>query len=187
MNYQIAQFFLYAAILVLIGIAGKRLNKRVRTGFIVLAIILLLVPVFLPRQLFGRWNSISALDGKVIAEIRLQPSLPNWKVNLVRRDFIITDKQQIDTITQLLRKTHIYTPSHPTRVWEANMIFITTASDTFKMQVNKTTNNNNGTYIKTPTNVWRIDEIGHYLERLTKYRQPVFGDKAKPEPVNIGD
>lgn len=186
MNYQIAQFFLYAAILVLIGIAGKRLNKKVRTGLIVLAIILFFVPVFLPRQLFGKWNSISALDGKVIAEIRLQPSLPNWKVNLVGRDFIITDKQQIDIITQLLRKTHIYTPSHPTRVWEANMIFITTASDTFTIQVNKTDNDYNGTYIKTPTNDWRIDELGDYLEKLTKYRQPVLSDTAKPAPVSIG-
>lgn len=137
------------------------------------------LPIFLSRELFGRRNSIPELDGKVISEIHLQPSLPNWKVNLVSRDLVVSGKQQIDTITQLLRKTMSYTPNHPIRVWETNMLLITTANDTFKIKVRKTTNDYNGTYIETTTNQWRIDEIGDYLEKLTKYRQPVYSDTAK--------
>lgn len=183
MNYQNIQFFIFGAIVIFLSIAGKKLNKKLNTGLVALAIIILFLPSFLPRQFFGRWNAISDLDGKVISEIRLQPSLPNWKVNLVGRDFIISDKQQIDTITQFLRKTHVFFPNHPSREWETKMIFKTTTNDRFEMQINKT--DNNGTYLETPTNEWRKDEIGSYLEKVTKYHQPVYSDTATPEPENF--
>lgn len=186
MNYQnIIQFFIFIAIFIFLSIAGKKLNKKVKSGLKVLAISVFFLPNLLPRQFFGRWNSISNLNGKITSEIHLQPSLPNWKVNLVGKDFIISDKQQIDTITQLLRKTHIYIPVHPSRVWETKMIFITTTKDTFEIQINKTDNDYNGTYIETPTNEWRQDEIGRYLEKVTQYHQPVYGDTATPEPVSF--
>jgi hypothetical protein len=156
-----------------------KLPPVARIALVVFAIMIFFLPIFLPRELFGRRNSIPELDGKVVSEIHLQPSLPNWKVNLVSRDFVISGKQQIDIITQLLRKTKSYTPSHPIRVWETNMLLLTTANDTFKINVIKTTNDYNGTYIQTTTNQWRIDEIGDYLEKLTKYRQPVYSDTAK--------
>lgn len=65
---------------------------------------------------------MSKLDVKIISEIHLQPSLPDWKVNLVGRDFVISSKPQIDAITQLLRNANVYFPNHPMRIWETKMI-----------------------------------------------------------------
>jgi hypothetical protein len=102
--------------------------------------------------------------------------LPDWKVNLVGRDFIISTKPQIDTITQLLRKVNVYFPSHPMGIWQTKMILITTTRDTFEIEIEKTSNN--GTTLETPTNKWRKDELGSYLEQVTKYRQPMYSDTS---------
>jgi hypothetical protein len=179
MSYQIIPLFLFIAIGVFLSIAGKKLNKKVNWTLTALGIIIFFLLPFLPRQLFGRWNSISRLDGKVISEIHLLPSEPNWKVNLVGNVFILSDKKQIDTITQLLRKTTLYFPSHPIRIWETKMIFITASKDTFEIEINKTNNDYNGTVIQTQSNECRKDEIGSYLEKVTKYRQPVYSDTAR--------
>jgi hypothetical protein len=132
----------------------------------------------MPRQIFGRWNAISRLNDKVVAAIHLQPSLPDWKVNLTGRDFIISNRQQIDTIMQLLRTAEVYSASHPTRVWETKMILLTTSGDTFKIQVNKNNYEYNGTSFETPSGSWRKDEMGKYLEKLTMYQQPVYSDTS---------
>ncbi|THU40243.1 hypothetical protein FAM09_10265 [Niastella caeni] len=174
MNYYPLIWLLFAAILIITFFKiDKKRNKK--NSFTFVAFLIMVASLaFLPRQIFGRWNSISELDGKVISEIRLQPSEPDWKVNLVGRDFIITDKKQIDTITQLLRKVEVYSPSHPPRIWETNMVFITTSKDTFKIEVFKS-NEYNGTVINALSR-WRKDEIGSFLEKVTKYRQPVYSD-----------
>lgn len=176
MNYLNVQFFLVAAVVVFLAIAGKRLNKKVERNIMVMAILFFFLPNYLPRQIFGRWNSMSALDDKVISEIRLQPSSPDWKVNLVGGDFIISDKQQIDTITQFLKHANVYFPSHPMRIWETKMMLITTTRDTFEIEVHKTSNN--GTTFETPTNRWRKDEMAAYLEQITKHREPVYSDTS---------
>ncbi len=176
MNYQNVLFFLFFATFSFLAIAGKKLNKKIKWRLTALAIFFLFLPQFLPRQFFGRWNSISKLDDKVISEIHLQPSLPDWKVNLVGRDFIISTKPQIDTITQLLRKVNVYSPTHPMRIWETKMILITTTRDTFEIEINKTSNN--GTTLETPTNEWRKDEVGSYLEQITKHRLPMYSDTS---------
>jgi len=184
MSYQTVFLLLFIAIWIIRTSAGKYVSKKVKMALTVLAIFFLVVP-FLPRLFFGKWNAISNLDNKEILEIRLQPTEPSWKVNLVGRDQIISDKPQIDTIIQLLRKVDVYFPSHPIRVWGTRMILVTTTKDTFEIKINKTTNEYNGTYIETPSNEWRQDSIGRYLEKVTKYYQPVYSDTAKPEPVYI--
>lgn len=147
-----------------------------------LAVIIFFLP-FLPIQFFGRWNSIAKLNGQVISSIQLQPSLPDYKANLTGKDFIILNKKQIDTIVQLLRKTNMYFPSHPMRVWETKMIITTATKDALELSIHQTTDD--GTVIYTPTNNWRQDDIGSYLEKLTKYSEPVYGDSAKPQPRDV--
>ncbi|OQP58138.1 hypothetical protein A3860_07370 [Niastella vici] len=183
MSYHTLFLLLFIAVWIIRANIGKNVNKKVKLALTVLAIFFLIIP-FLPRLFFGKWNAISLLNDKEISQIRLGPSLPNWKVNLVGSDLVISDKQQIDTITQLLRKVDVYFPSHPIRVWETKMFLITTTRDTVEMKINNT--NNNGTSIETPSNEWRLDTLGCYLEKLTKYQQPVYSDTVKPEPVNVG-
>jgi hypothetical protein len=55
--------------MIFLAIAGKKLNKKVKRGLAALAIFFLFLPQLLPRQIFGRWNSISKLDDKVPATI----------------------------------------------------------------------------------------------------------------------
>lgn len=180
MNYYPLLWLLYIAILIACHIVDRRNKKRnikINLAFVALLVIIFSLS-FTPRQIFGRWNSISRLNGKVISAIHLQPSLPDWKANLTGKDFIISDKQQIDTIVQLLRKAEVYSINHPTGVWETKMKLITTSGDTFEIQVNKSDNEYNGTYFETPSSRWRKDEMGGYLEKLTKYQQPVFSDTS---------
>lgn len=91
---------------------------------------------------------------------------------------MISGRQQIDTVVQLLRKAEVYSVNHPSRVWETKMILITTAGDTLTIQVNQTDNEYNGTTFETSSSMWRKDELGSYLEKLTKYRQPVYSDTS---------
>jgi hypothetical protein len=180
MNYYPLIWILYVAILIAcyrIDKRNKKRNIKINLTFVALLGIIFSLS-FMPRLIFGRWNSISRLNGKVISAIHLQPSLPDWKANLTGKDFIISDTKQIDTIVQLLRKAEVYSPSHPADVWETKMILITTSGDTFGIQVNKTSNEYNGTYFETPSSRWRKDEVGKYLEKLTKFQQPVYSDTS---------
>lgn len=186
MSYHTLFTLLFIAVWIIRTWIGKEVSKKVKLALNVLAISFLIIP-FLPRQIFGKWNAISLLNNKEISQIRLQLTEPNWKANLVGHDLFILNKQQIDTITWLLRKVDIYSPSsRMTRVWGTKMILITTTRDTFEMQIHKTTDEYNGTYIETPSNEWRSDTLGNYLEKLTQYHQPVYSDTVKPEPENIG-
>ena len=180
MNYYPLIWLLYIAILIICYIVDKRNKKKnIKINLVFAALLVIIFSLcFMPRQIFGRWNSISRLNGKVVAAIHLQPSLPDWKVNLTGRDFIISDRQQIDTIVELLRMAEVYSASHPIRVWETKMILITTSRDTLEIRVNKTNNEYNGTEFETPSGNWRKDEIGRYLERLTKYQQPAYSDTS---------
>lgn len=180
MDLPIILWFLGLAIMLLHNI----LPKKIKTVLVAIFIIIILLSL-LPRQWFGKWNSISTLNNKEVSEIHLLPSEPNWKVNLIGRDFIITNKKQIDSITQLLRKTEVRFTGHRYRDWETKMIFITTTKDTFEIKIVKEKYDNYSTLIYTPTNKWRRDEVGNYLEKLTNYHQPVYSDTAKPAPGSI--
>ncbi|AEV99489.1 hypothetical protein A4D02_26985 [Niastella koreensis] len=180
MNYYLLVWVLYLAILIYCYRIDKRIKKRPFTRrFTFIALVLILFSFsFMPRKIFGTWNSISRLNGKVIAAIHLQPALPDWKVNLTGRDYTITDSKQIDTIVQLLKKAEVYSPSHPSNVWETKMILVAADGESFEILVNKTGNNYNGTYFITPSSHWRKDEIGSYLEKLTGFQQPVYSDTS---------
>ena len=132
--------------------------------------------LFLPRQFLGKWNSIYKLGNKEIIEVLLIPSKPNWEVNLVNKKFSIRDKKEIDTLLGFLQKTTVYFPSHPLRIWETKLIIISRNKDSLEIEIHQ--NKNNGTVIYTPTNEWRKDEIGNYLERLTNYIKPAYSDTS---------
>lgn len=174
MNYQTVLWVLFVLLLIILSIFGKKASKGFKISIGALMVIIFLVPMILPRQIFGKWNSISKLTGKTIAKILLQPSDSKYDVNLVASDKIIYDKNQIDTLTHFLQNSEVYFPTHPSRIWETKMLFITTSNDTLEIEINKTSNN--GTVIYTASNDWRKDDIGNYLERITNYKKPVFGD-----------
>ncbi len=157
-------------------------HRKICLALAIASIIIFFLIFFPTGQPLGKYNSIPELDGKTISAIHLLPSEPDWKVNLVGKNFKIANKQQIDTITRLLRTTSLYTPSHPIRIWETKMKFITTSDDTFELTINKNNNDYNGTVIQTPFNNYRMDEIAGYLEKVTNYRQPVYGDSTKANP-----
>ncbi len=113
MNYQISLWVLFGVLLITYSFVRKKQNKKLNAGLWILMILILIGQVYLPRQLFGKWNSISNLNDKKIIEIILRPSAPNWKVNLVGKDFLILDKNHIDTLIQLLQKTEAFSQHTP--------------------------------------------------------------------------
>jgi hypothetical protein len=176
MSYQTVLWILFGALLITFLIVRKKKNKRLNTTLWSLVILVFIGQTFLPRQLFGEWNSISKFDDKKIIKILLQPSEPNWKINLVGKNFIISDNNQIDTLTSLLKKVEVYFPGHPSRIWETKMIIVSSDKDSFEIEINKTSNN--GSVIYTKTNEWRKDEIGNYLEKITNYSKPIYSDTS---------
>lgn len=176
MSYHIVLWLLFGVLLITFSIVRKKRNKRLNLILWALMLLILVGQTFLPRQLFRKWNSISNLDDKSITEILLQPSEPNWEVNLAGKDLIISNKKQIDTIINLLQNAEVYSPGHPSRIWETKMIFISSQKDSFEIKIHQT--ENNGTVIYTPTNEWRKDAIGDYLAKLVSYRKPVYSDTS---------
>jgi hypothetical protein len=176
MSYHIVLWLLFCVLLITFSIVRKKRNKRLNAILWALIIIVFIGQTFFPRQLFGKWNSISKLNGKKITEILLQPSEPNWEVNLAGKDFIISNKKQIDTIINLLQNVEVYFPGHPSRIWESKMIFISSQKDSFEIKIHQT--ENNGTVIYTSTNEWRKDAIGDYLAKLISYRKPAYSDTS---------
>jgi hypothetical protein len=177
MSYQIVLWLLFGVLLITFSIVRKKRNKILNVTLWALMIFILFGQTFLPRQLFGKWNSISKISNKNITEIHLKPSEPNWEVNLVGKDFIISNKKQIDTIINLLQNVEVYFPEHPSRIWETKMIFVSLQKDSFEIKIHQT--ENNGAVIYTPTNEWRKDAIGPYLEKIISYSKPVFSDSSK--------
>jgi len=174
MNYQTFLWILFVVLLITLSIVRSKRSRKLNATLFALLIVISLGPIFLPRQLWGKWNSISNLDNKIITEIILRPSTPDWEVNLVDKDTSIHDNKQIDSLIYLLQNTEVYLPAHPARIWETKMIIISSAKDSLEVQINRT--NNNGTIVYTKTNGWRKDAIGSYLEKITNYRKPVYGD-----------
>ena len=116
------------------------------------------------------------LRGKEISKILLRPSEPGWEVNLTDSPVLINDSNKINKIMGYLRKTEAYFPSHPSRIWETKLIFITTGNDSISFQIEKTVNN--GTVIYSPDNQWRKGEIAEYLERIVNFSKPLRAKKG---------
>jgi|SRR5579859_3047050 len=166
--YPIFAFFAVAIIVLVAIFIVKVRHKRV---LLLLSSWLLFVPFFLPRQWWGQQDAIQLLKGKKISKICLLPSTPDWEVNLTDSPTIINDTNTINQLLDYLRKTEVYFPGHPMRIWETKLIFVTTGNDSISCKIQRTTNN--GTDIYAPNDQWRKDEIGPYLERIVNYHHPL--------------
>jgi hypothetical protein len=165
-------FFYFGLLLIIISFFIRKDKKRIGRLVKLLAVVFILAPFILPKQLFGEWNSIKSLKGKQIVSIILKPSLPDWKVNLTDSDLVITDKSALDTLTKLLSKTQAYFPKHAIRIWETSLFVITAKNDTLKLKVSKT--ENNGTVVTTPEGEFTKDNLDEYLEYFTNFKEPAF-------------
>lgn len=176
MIYKTVLWILLVVLLITFSIVSKKKNRRLNIILVTLMLLIFIGQIFLSRQLFGKWNAISKIENKDITQILIQPSEPNWQINLTGNDFIISNKKQIDTIIDLLQNAEVYFPRHPNRIWETNLIFISSEKDSFQVNVRQT--ENNGTIIQTPTNEWRKDKIGDYLVKLVSFNKPFYGDTS---------
>lgn len=155
------------------------IKKYKKTSIILrgVAILLIIVPLVLPKQFFGKWDAIKKLKNKDVISIILQPSQPEWDVNLSDSIINISDKGQIDYIISLLKKTDIYIPNHPDRIWETKITLVTEGKDSLALRIDKT--QNNGTVIYEAENRFRKDELAEYLEKITNYTVPKFSLEFK--------
>ncbi|HEY6901163.1 MAG TPA: hypothetical protein VI233_10990, partial [Puia sp.] len=172
MNYSNWLFLIWVVFFMAFIFVSRRKKRFLFIGIV----LILFVPLFLPRQVWGKWDSISMLNGKQISKVLLKPSEPGWDVNLTDSLEVIVDSNQINQLMGYLRKTELYFPNHPRRIWETKLIFVTKEKDSISFQIQKT--ENNGTVIYSPNNQWRKDEIAEYLERIVNFSRPVKGKKS---------
>jgi hypothetical protein len=169
MNHFPAIVFLSLAVILIIAVFVIKVRNKRR--LLLFSAWILFVPYFLPRQWWGQYDAIKMLKEKTVSKIVLTPSLPDWKVNLTESLTVISDTGQINKILDYLHKVDVYFPGHPRRIWETNLIFITTANDSISFNIQRT--ENNGTAIYGPGDHWRKDEMGPYLEGMVKYTEPL--------------
>lgn len=162
--------FLIGGLFLMLFFFIERKEKKISRYFFIVAIVVLFAPLYLPRKIFGKWNSLEPLGGKVIKKIILAPSQPEWNVNLTDSSVTILNKTEIDKISNLLKETEVFYPNHPLRVWETSMIFIAEDNDSLILKIEKT--ENNGVVIFSQNKKYRKDELAKYLENLTMFTSP---------------
>jgi hypothetical protein len=174
MKYSLIFWLIWIGLMLFLILSPKKWIN-LKKAIIIIMLVAFLAPIILPRQVFGKWNSISKLKGKSVAKILLEPSAPNWQVNLIGTVKTISNKEEIDSLINWLQNTDVYFPSHPSRIWETKMLIISSDQDTVEIKIEET--ENNGTDIYTSTNEWRKDQIGRYLQKITSYKLPVYSDR----------
>jgi hypothetical protein len=152
---------------------GSKVSKFLIAG----AILMIFSPLYLPKQIFGRWDSIKELKNKKVKKVIIEPSKPEWEVNLTDSILPISNISHIESIVGLLRSTNIYTPGHSGTIWETKMILIAEDNDSIFLTLNKT--ENQGTAIYTSDDSFRKDEIADYLERIANFTTPQFSVNFK--------
>jgi hypothetical protein len=170
MNFNIISFIL-GLFSIFVSILARKRNIKISRAFSILAIFLFLGPNFLPGKMFGKWNAARGLKAKDVTNIILRPSQPGFEVNLIDSTTSVSNKDQIINIVNLLSNTEMFSPSHPMRKWETEMILVTKDSDSLKLEIDRT--ENNGTIIYATNNTYKKDEIGTYLERIVNFKRPV--------------
>lgn len=169
MSFQGWLFSIGAFFMLVFFIVGSKKHGYI---WVVLSLIFVGVPTFLPRQIFGSWNAIKFLKGKQVVSILFEPSQPDYDVNLSDSLVNISDTIQIKHILNLLTDTQIGYPSKPFTVWETRMIFVTKDNDSLAIKIKKT--EDDGTIITSPPRKeFRKDELAEYLEKITHFTKPV--------------
>lgn len=112
-----------------------------------------------------------------ISKIILQPSSPEWKVNLTSSVFVDTSKTEVEYIVGQLRKAEFYTNGHSAKIWETTAILITENKDSFFLKIDKAPYQGTGIY--SMQNAFRNDELGEYLEKITGFKEADYSDRYK--------
>jgi hypothetical protein len=170
-------FFSLALLLIIVSFFIRKDKKRIGKFVTLLALVFLFLPFILPKRWFGEWNAIKGLKGKQIVTVIIEPSSPDWKVNLTDSSLEITNRNVIDTLSKLLSKTQAYFPNHPMRIWETSIVIVTNEHDTLKLKVSKT--KNNGTVVTSPGGEFSIDNLDEYLEQLTNFKEAAYSKYSK--------
>lgn len=153
-------------IVMLIFILGRR-NKKVSyiVGFSI-GTLLMVVPRFLPAAFFGTWNAIPKFKSQKIAQIVFTPPVPGQKLNLTGSAVTISDQGVIDSVSQYLNNTQVYFANRPAKVWETNLILVSTNRDSLNLNIEY--NADGQTKIRSGLNEYRNDQLGAYLPKVLK-------------------
>lgn len=145
-------------------------KKATRTSYLLLgiAVSLIVIGYFLPKEIFGKWNAIKKLNNRNVDNIVLRPSQPAWDVNLINYPLTISKKETIDSLLKLLKNSSAFIPSHPIRIWEINMILNVEHGDSLILKIEKT--QNNGAAVFSFNDKFRNDELASYLEKIVDYK-----------------
>ena len=150
------------------------LHKKKKTKYanilIATAVVVAIVPEYLPGWVYGKWNAIKSIKGKQVTYLVLRPYPPNWKNNLTDTIVHITNNSQIDQLLNLLENTEIHFLNNPFRVWETEFIVITNEGDSLFLRIKKTTHE--GIVIFSPEETFRNDKLGEYLEKIARLPKP---------------
>jgi hypothetical protein len=163
-------FFAFLSLAIILTIGVFVIKVRNKRRLLLFGAWVLFIPLFLPRQWWGPQDATQMLKGKKISKIYLLPSTPDWEVNLTDSPVVISDTSIINQLLEYFRKTEVYFPGHPMRIWETKLIFITNGNDSISFDIQRT--KNNGTDIYATNDEWRKDEIGPYLEKIVNYHHP---------------
>ncbi len=171
---NINTIFLVAGVLCLLIYFFIR-NKKNKLKLIlpVLGILFLIVPSFLPYIFLGNWDSINELENKEIKNIILEPSQPKWEVNLVDSTVKIDDRNRIGHLLNLLHNTEVYSPSHPKRIWEVKLIFVTVDNDSIPIKIEKV--DKKGAVVYSKRGYFKKEGLAEYLEEAVNFYKPVKG------------
>jgi hypothetical protein len=153
-------------------IALARRKKTLVWIFLIVLIITLLFKSSILANLFGnKWNSITSIESEQIGLITISPSQPEWEVNLVDTSIIITNDIATKDILSFLQNSNLYSPSHPIRKWETNIILFTTSNDSVSVRIVRLQDGE--TIIYSNKGIFRNDELAPYLEKLFQFSKPV--------------
>jgi hypothetical protein len=111
-----------------------------------------------------------------IIKIILKKSAPDWKVNLIDKEFIIEDPATLQEIRNMINTKQLGQWNRPTRKWEVLMILELSNNEKLTIEVNKIENDQKGmTHLYFFVNKCHDDlpnyslELGELLEWLTNY------------------
>ncbi len=128
---------------------------------------------FVPSGVWGKWNLLKPLKDKRVTKVIISPIVSDYDVNIVDTLFEISNNLLVDTLTNMFKNVLIYSPAHPSRIWETNITFITTEKDSLKFNVWKIRGDKTIIY-KQNRDVYLNNELAGYLEHLVNFKIPIM-------------
>jgi hypothetical protein len=167
-------FFL--GILLALCVTRRLISQKKFEIVLYASVSILLLLAILPRQIFGKWNSISNLNKRHVKEVLLIPSNPESNLDLIKKVEIISSRNEIDSIISLLRRTEVYYLNRYPMVWKTKMIIVTAENDSLELEILK--KENDETVVNSNNEKSRKDELGEYLEKILKVKERLGHEKS---------